>query len=530
MSGVHAGFDRQTAYSRLYEVMQTDRPLEERLQDALEVGVSQFGVDFGYVTEIDTQTNDWEAVISTELPDGTDLTGLQEDLTNTFCLRTIQDEDIFAFADIATEELEDHPGAADYGIHCYHGAPILVDNEPHGTVCFASYDPRAEAFSEAEKSFSHLVAQMAGYEIEQQQYEQELTAWETQLNERSEIYRAVIDASFDHVFRLDLNGQFTYNSPSVVELLGYDPEELTGSSMQLVFPDEEAAERAMELLEQILSGETVEERYLPLETKAGDVIYADVRGTPIYDSEVPESERTTEDIVAVQGMTRDVTDRKRRDGLISVINRVLRHNLRNDVGVINGYAEMLEDQLVGQQQTLAKRVRTTSDRLLDLSETAQKLEQTLDGPIERKPIDLRPLVDRVVDQLGDQYPEASIAASGLETCVVDTAPRLETAVWELVDNAAKHAGESPSVGIELAETDTHVEIRVRDEGPGLPELERSVLESGEETPLAHGRGLGLWLVYWIVTGVGGTVSVIEPQQLGSTVELRLPKPPVSASE
>ncbi|MFO7834175.1 MAG: ATP-binding protein [Halohasta sp.] len=59
--------------------------------------------------------------------------------------------------------------------------------------------------------------------------------------------------------------------------------------------------------------------------------------------------------------------------------------------------------------------------------------------------------------------------------------------------------------------------------PGLPELERSVLQSGEETPLVHGRGLGLWLVYWIVTGVDGTVSVTEPRQTGTTIELRLAK-------
>jgi len=50
-----------------------------------------------------------------------------------------------------------------------------------------------------------------------------------------------------------------------------------------------------------------------------------------------------------------------------------------------------------------------------------------------------------------------------------------------------------------------------------------VLQSGEETPLVHGRGLGLWLVYWIVTGVDGTVTVTEPQRPGTTIELRLPK-------
>jgi len=76
MSERRGEFDRQTAYSRLYEVMQTDRPLDERLHDALEIGVEGFGVDFGYLTEIDTATDDWEVVISTELPDGTSLTGL----------------------------------------------------------------------------------------------------------------------------------------------------------------------------------------------------------------------------------------------------------------------------------------------------------------------------------------------------------------------------------------------------------------------------------------------------------------------
>ncbi|MEA1930636.1 MAG: ATP-binding protein [Euryarchaeota archaeon] len=523
MTDSRGSFNRQTAYSRLYEAMQTDRPLEARLKDALEIGVEQFGVDFGYLTEIDPETNDWEAVISTELPDGTSLTGLQEDLTNTFCLRTIRDEGIVAFADVTAEGLEDHPGAAEYGVHCYHGAPILVDNEPHGTVCFASYDPRAEAFSEAEKSFSHLVAQMAGYEIEQQEYEAELAERAAQLDERSEIYRAVIDASFEMVFRLDRDGEFTYASSSSVEAIGYTPEELDGESISLVHPNAEVSERAWELFERVLSGETIEEHYLPIETKSGELIYVDLRATPIYDSEVPDGERTPDDIVAIQAMSRDATDRKRRDGLISVINRVLRHNLRNDVGVISGYAEMLEDELEGQQQTLAKRVRTTSDRLLDLSETAQKLEETLDGPIEQQAIDLRALAERVADQLGGAYPDASITVSGPETAVVDSAPRLETAVWELVDNAAKHTGDLPSIEIRIDETESQYELSVQDDGPGLPELERSVLQSGEETPLVHGRGLGLWLVYWIVTGVDGTVTVTEPQRPGTTIELRLPK-------
>jgi PAS domain S-box-containing protein len=516
-------FDRQEAYSRLYQVMQTDRPLEDRLHDALEIGVEQLGVDLGYVAKVDPETNDFEIIISTDPGDGKpNLSGVQDDLTNTFCLRTIQEEGIVSFADVAEEGLENHPAAVSYDISCYHGAPIMVDGEPYGTVCFSSSNPRAEAFSEAEKSFSHLVAQMAGYELEQREYEAELAEREEQLNTRSEIYRAVIDASFDLVFRLDPEGRFIYTSSSTFGFLGYEPEELSGKSITAVFPDSETTERAWELFEQVLSGETIEEHYFPLETKTGDIVYTDIRATPIYNSERPQNDRTPEDIVAVQGMSRDATDRKRRDGLISVINRVIRHNLRNDVGVISGYSEMLEAELEGKQGKLARRIRTTAGRLIDLSETAQKLEQNLDSPTEREPLDTVTLVDRVVDQLRSQYPEATITVTGPDTAIVESSPRLETALWELVDNAAKHAGEAPSIEIDIEVTATHVDITVRDDGPGLPELERSVLQSGEETPLVHGRGLGLWLVYWILTGVDGTVDVTEPQALGTTIELRLP--------
>jgi two-component sensor histidine kinase len=47
-----------------------------------------------------------------------------------------------------------------------------------------------------------------------------------------------------------------------------------------------------------------------------------------------------------------------------------------------------------------------------------------------------------------------------------------------------------------------------------------VLETGRETPLEHGEGLGLWLVNWIVTGLGGTVTANTDD--GTTVRLSLP--------
>ncbi|MGM0399219.1 MAG: ATP-binding protein, partial [Halobacteriota archaeon] len=64
---------------------------------------------------------------------------------------------------------------------------------------------------------------------------------------------------------------------------------------------------------------------------------------------------------------------------------------------------------------------------------------------------------------------------------------------------------------------------VEDDGPGIPDHEKAVLREGEETPLAHGSGLGLWLVYWIVTMNGGRLEISDNEPRGTVVEIDLPR-------
>ncbi|WP_394295551.1 sensor histidine kinase [Haloarcula marismortui] len=134
-----------------------------------------------------------------------------------------------------------------------------------------------------------------------------------------------------------------------------------------------------------------------------------------------------------------------------------------------------------------------------------------------------PLITRTITECETRYPTVSITVAAPAEAIAETLPRIEVALFELIDNAAKHGGDPASVTVDVSVLDHGVTCRIRDSGPGLPETERDVLETGAETPLAHGQGLGLWLSYWIITTLEGEIGVIESDH-GTTIEIQLPRP------
>jgi PAS domain S-box-containing protein len=346
---------------------------------------------------------------------------------------------------------------------------------------------------------------------------------ERELNERSELYRAVIAASFAFVFRIDLEGRFQFVSPSVEGFLGYTPAELTGEPMSVLGDNDESVELANGYFAEVKEGESIQVQDLPITTRSDRTVYVDVRAVPIYAADVEPDARTADDIVGAQVMVRDASDRRQREGLISVINRVLRHNVRNKLTVISGYAEILAGDSDDNVASKATQITQATDRLLDLTESARQIEQNRNRSPELETVDLAPLLDESVDELATRYPEASITAEIPETAVATTLPRIETALWELLENAAIHSGEEPTISLGVTETDDQLRITINDNGPGLPEDERQVLATGDEDPLVHGQGLGLWLTYWIITSLDGEISVPKKSG-GTTIEIRLPTP------
>lgn len=91
-----------------------------------------------------------------------------------------------------------------------------------------------------------------------------------------------------------------------------------------------------------------------------------------------------------------------------------------------------------------------------------------------------------------------------------TGPQRDRDVCQTRSNALAHDTAPPTtvtISVEASEDGEWISLEFTDDGPGISDLETGLIASGEETPLAHGTGLGLWLVNWVVTRYGGSFQI-----------------------
>lgn len=221
----------------------------------------------------------------------------------------------------------------------------------------------------------------------------------------------------------------------------------------------------------------------------------------------------------------DISRYQRR---INVLDRVLRHNLRNKANIILGHAAALASARDDETATAATTIGAAARELLSLSEQARRYREASTDDRPTTPVDLVAIVSEVTERLSDRHPHAVIETSLPATAVVDGTQSLSLVVHELVENAIVHNDSTePWVRVEVVPVheggDERVSVRVVDDGPGIPEADRRLLTGGlEEHPIRHGSQLGVWVVSSLVTSLDGKVSVEPRSPRGSAVTATFP--------
>jgi two-component system, cell cycle sensor histidine kinase and response regulator CckA len=342
-------------------------------------------------------------------------------------------------------------------------------------------------------------------------------------------YRSLIESLpvVTYIDRVDDHASNVYTSPQVVDMLGWPPSEWTSDPHlfeKLIHPDD--AERVVgEVLHANETREPFDSEYR-LRHREGHYVWVHDQSAVMDD----------DGEAFARGFLRDITEQKKLEEQLRQAQKMdalgqfaggIAHDFNNLLTGIGGYAELATSTT--ERGTVVARcldgIKTAADEAASL--TSRLLAFSRRNVPERRLVDLNAIVREAASLLerlvrSDVRVTLSLAQP-LPAVAADLA-QLKQVVLNLALNACDAMPGGGTLTIETAAAGESVILRVRDNGIGMDAATRSrALEPFFTTkPEGEGTGLGLSLVYGVVDGLGGRLSIESALGLGTIVEIALP--------
>ena len=224
-------------------------------------------------------------------------------------------------------------------------------------------------------------------------------------------------------------------------------------------------------------------------------------------------------------MRREQTDLRQLNQRNKVLNRILRHNIRNDMNVMQLHVDLLDEETNGDTNGSLDALRRKIQEVVSTSTAARRIEQLDSESLEDGPVDVVTFVEDQLDTLRSTYPEADVTTDLPNEAWASVGPIFGSVIDNVLENAIEHHPGDPAIDVTVdASTgeEEPVRITVTDDGSGIPDSEVRAVEEGESTQLDHGTGLGLWLVKWIVDHYDGNIQFRTPRSGGTEVVIDIP--------
>jgi PAS domain S-box-containing protein len=310
-------------------------------------------------------------------------------------------------------------------------------------------------------------------------------------------------------------------------MLGYSPERFDTYEdfTELVHPED--YERAMAAMRDHLEGDA--EKYdveYRIETADGSYRwFHDVGGATKWEDGAPRK---------VTGIVLDVSGRKEaerrlreKNEQLTLLNRIVRHDIRNDMGVALGWLNVVADEAPAEVRERLERVEDAAEHAVELTHSIRDLMNVIEGnePAETRPVELRPVLETQIERAREADEHATVeTAAPLPDVTVQANAMLSSVFDNLLSNAVRHSDrESPTVTVEADVRDGTVRIAVADDGPGVPDDRKTeIFARGERSVESNGSGLGLYLVSTLVDAYGGDVWVEDREPTGAVFYVDLP--------
>jgi len=372
---------------------------------------------------------------------------------------------------------------------------------------------------------------------------------EVELRQSEERYRDLVENAHDIIYEHDLEGYYTAANKAAQHITGYSlPETLELNMTQTVVP--EYLEKAQLMFQRKLAGEEITAYELEIIAKNGSRIPVEVNTRLVFHDGVP---------VGVQGIARDITERKRLEGALRESEEQLRqsqkleaigqlaggvaHDFNNLLTAINGYSALALRRLGDDHpvSSYLEEIRKAGDRAANL--TRQLLAFGRKQLLQPLAINLNDIVGDMINLLkrliGEDIQLVTRPDAKLKLIKADPG-QLEQVLLNLVVNARDAMPSGGTVTIETANTTLdgayagrhvgvtpgeYVILAISDTGTGMDHATQSRIFEPFFTTKETGKGTGLGLstVYGIIKQSGGNVWVYSESGKGTTFKVYLPQ-------
>jgi len=377
----------------------------------------------------------------------------------------------------------------------------------------------------------------------------ELTRERDRVRESEAKFRHIAENAKDLIYRYELFPvrRFSYVSPSATSITGYTPGDHYADpdlGLKIVHEDDRP------LLASVFSDPDVLSRPLVLRwrRKDGQVIWTEQHNRPVYDGEGR--------LIAIEGIARDVTERKQMESEILSLNRELEQRVAERTEKLRKANVLLREEVAQRKKAEENLKKTLDERTVLLRELYHRVKNNMQVIISLMNLQLRKIEDPAVRHLmeetrnrvramalvhemlykSENLSEINLARyipllanqvfSSLENksqkvrkiveaedimVTLDKAIPIGLILNELITNSLMHAfpeGQAGTLGIRVQKKDHTVAIRVSDDGTGIP----------QDVNWREPSTLGLRIVMSLVGQLKGTIDLDRRQGTAFSIE------------
>jgi len=360
--------------------------------------------------------------------------------------------------------------------------------------------------------------------------------------ENFEKYRLLAENINDSVCLHDLNGNFSFVSPSIEQLSGFKPEELIGENpYKFIHPDD--VEKVAQVHQNLLNGESTYLTTYRFLSKNGTYHWYETNNKLIRDSRgdiinlitssriVDERMRAEENTIQVLGERRKLNDQK------SKFITMASHEFRTPITSIQMSTDLIDLHLKNVNLPASGEIKRHIDIINKEIERFQvimndilTLGKTEEGSFSLNKAEydivsiIRQCTLRVSEITGDDR-GVKISVLGHQRDVLVDAAQMEHIIENLLTNAFKFSKDKPSPELVIIFHKDRFVIQLKDYGMGIPESDQSRLFSSfyraSNTANIRGTGLGLVIIKNLIRLHKGTIEILSKEGEGTEVIVML---------